>query len=159
MTKPARHGAASATTHRMLLIQFQEHSGRAVSCPFAPYRRNRRRGIHTRIVRACVRPGFHKLDYAPDEMSVRDASGYPERREAIQSDSARSFPLLKRSPPFFSSRVCLYLFLLFPRSHFFRGDRIRELTDAGITILFVRPAGSDAADSSHEFLSRFVSGE
>jgi len=61
----------------MLLIQFQEHSVPAVSCPFAPYRRNRRRAYIRRHPRMCMHiQGFINW-IMPDEMFVRDASGYP----------------------------------------------------------------------------------
>lgn len=151
----------------MLLIQFQEHSGRAVSCPFAPYT-GEIEGAYTyiRTRRACVQGFINWI--TPDETSVRDASGYPrgERpfratpllpfRPANRSSISPSVSFSSSSSPVFLPSF-LHLFLL-PRALFFRGDRIQELTDAGITIPFVRPAGSDAADFSLEFLSRFGSG-
>lgn len=92
-----RHGAA-ATTHRMLLIQFQEHSGRAVSCPFAPYTGEIEGArIHTYIHthRACVQGFINWI--TPDETSVRDASGCPRGERLFRATLLAPFRPANRS--------------------------------------------------------------
>lgn len=130
----------------MDLIQLQKYSDRTVSCPFASYRQNGRcvsiyiyiyslriRGHNAQYVYTYIRPRFHKLDYAY-EASARDerASGSPKGDRAFKNDSPRSLP-----PPPFPSLPSRSLpralsssgILLLTRSCFFRGDRIRGLTD------------------------------
>ena len=96
--------------------------------------------------------------------ATREERGHSERLYFTFSFPSNELRLASSSISFLSSSSSSssscpsLLHFLLPRSRFFRGDRIRELTDAGITIPFVRPAGSDAADFSLEFLSRFGSG-
>jgi len=159
-----RHEAAATTQNALNPIP---GAFKTVSCPFAPYT-DEIEGTHTHIHtrRACVHPGFHKLDYVRWNVRPRRIR-LLERREAIQSDSTSPFPFrptncVSLHPPSPSCPppplIPLSFHFLLPRSRFFRRDRIRELTDAGITIPFVRPAGSDVADFNLEFLSRFGSG-
>lgn len=156
----------------MVLIQFQKYSEQAVSCPFAPYRQNRRctfillrTHMCTRTRARCVQ-GFINwitLTKRPpktrEHPALRKETGHSKRLSSPFSSLRR--PTLLYPLPFHLYPSCFSSSSSPPPPASSSHDLVSFAETGygdwrtGITIPFVRPAGSDVADFKPAFLSRF----